>query len=89
VLIMTEASSQRLAPQLAAYKGRRFSFRVWWVRDYAKGTPGAWLRWIAQRKVWNPTGGMPEYIYVRRGVISASAVPRPASRDTVAMRRPG
>ena len=89
VLIMTERSSQRLAPQLAAYRGRRFSFRVWWVRDYAKGTPGAWLRWIAQRKVWNPTGGMPEYLYVRRGVISASAVPSPASGDTVAMRRPG
>ena len=44
---------------------------------------------IFQRKVWNPTGGMPEYLYVRRGVISASAVPSPASRDTVAMRRPG
>jgi hypothetical protein len=66
VLVMTEASSQRLAQQLAGYKGRRFSFRVWWVRDYAKGTPGAWLRWIVQRKVWNPTGGMPEYLYVRR-----------------------
>jgi uncharacterized protein (TIGR03663 family) len=89
VLIMTEASSQRLAPQLTAYAGRRFSFRVWWVRDYTKGTPGAWLRWIADRKVWNPTGGMPEYLYVRRGVISASAVPSPASGDTVAMRRPG
>ena len=64
---MTEPSSQRLAPQLAAYHGRRFPFRVWWVRDYAKATPGAWLRWIAKREVWNPTGGMPEYLYVRRG----------------------
>jgi uncharacterized protein (TIGR03663 family) len=89
VLVMTEASSQRLAPQLAAYRSRRFPFRVWWVRDYAKGTPGNWLRWIFERKVWNPTGGMPEYLYVRRGVISASAVPSPASRDTVAMLRPG
>jgi predicted membrane-bound mannosyltransferase len=66
VLIMTEANSQRLAQQLAGYQGRRFPFRVWWVRDYAKGTPAAWLRWIVQRKVWNPTGGMPEYLYVRR-----------------------
>jgi predicted membrane-bound mannosyltransferase len=89
VLVMTEASSQRLAPALGDYRGRRFSFRVWWVRDYAKGTPGAWLRWLAERKVWNPTGGMPEYLYVRRGVISASAVPSPASRATVAIRRPG
>jgi len=89
VLIMTEAASRRLAPQLAAFRSRRFPFRVWWVRDYAKGTPGAWLSWLAQRKIWNPTGGLPEYLYVRRGVISASAVPSPASRDTVAMRRPG
>jgi hypothetical protein len=89
VLVMTEPSSQRLAPQLAAYRSRRFSFRVWWVRDYAKGTPAKWLRWLFERKVWNPTGGLPEYLYVRRGVISASAVPSPASRETVAMRRPG
>ena len=86
---MTERSSQRLAPTLTAYRSRRFPFRVWWVRDYGKGTPGAWLRWLVGRKVWSPTGGMPEYLYVRRGVISASAVPSPASRDTVAMRRPG
>jgi hypothetical protein len=89
VLVMTERSSQRLASQLAAYRSRRFPFRVWWVREYAKGTPANWLRWLVERKVWNPTGGMPEYLYVRRGVISASAVPSPASGDTVAMRRPG
>ena len=89
VLVVTERSSQRLAPNLAAYRSRRFPFRVWWVRDYSKGTPGNWLRWLVERKVWNPTGGMPEYLYVRRGDISASAVPSPASRDTVAMRRPG
>jgi hypothetical protein len=89
VLVMTEASSRRLAPQLAAYDGRRFPFRVWWVRDYTKATPAAWLRYIAKREAWNPTGGMPEYLYVKRGDISASAVPSPASRDTVAMRRPG
>jgi len=89
VLVMTERSSQRLAPNLAAYRSRRFPFRVWWVRDYAKGTPAKWLRWLVARKVWSPTGGMPEYLYVRRGVMSASAAPSPASRDTVAMRRPG
>ena len=89
VLVMTELSSQRLASSLAAYRARRFPFRVWWVRDYVKGTPANWLRWLAERKVWNPTGGMPEYLYVRRGVISASAVPSPAARDTVAMRRAG
>jgi predicted membrane-bound mannosyltransferase len=89
VLIMTEPDSQRLAPRLTDYSSRRFPFRVWWVRDYSKATPANWLRWVFERKVWNPTGGMPEYLYTRRGVISASARPSPASRDTVAMRRPG
>lgn len=89
VLVVTEGASQRLAPSLAAYSSRRFPFRVWWVRDYSKATPANWLRWLATREVWNPTGGLPEYLYVRRGVISATAVPSRASRDTVAMRRPG
>ena len=71
VIVMTEQGSQRLAPTLADYRARRFPFRVWWVRDYAKGTPGAWLRWLVERKVWNPTGGLSEYLYVRR--VSASA----------------
>jgi hypothetical protein len=89
VIVMTEQSQQRLAQTLRDYRSRRFPFRVWWVREYGKGTPGAWLRYLVERKVWNPTGGLPEYLYVRRGVISASAAPSPASRDTVAMRRPG
>jgi hypothetical protein len=59
------------------------------VRDYAKATPANWLRWIFERKVWNPTGGMPEYLYVRRGVSTANARPSPAVRDTVAMATPG
>jgi len=68
VIVMTEPSSLRLAQTLTAYRGRRFPFRVWWVRDYAKGTPGAWLNWLVERKVWNETGGLPEWLYVRRGV---------------------
>jgi hypothetical protein len=29
-------------------------------------SPGNWARWMLERKPWNPTGGMPEWIYVRR-----------------------
>ena len=83
VLVMTEASSQRLAPQLAAYRGRRFPFRVWWVRDYTRATPGAWLRWVAKREVWNPTGGMPECLYVRRDAERRASPSRRADRHTV------
>jgi uncharacterized protein (TIGR03663 family) len=67
VVIMTQASRQRLAPTLTGYQGREFPFRVWWVRDYKDAlNPGDWARWLFGRKVWNPTGGMPEWIYVSR-----------------------
>jgi uncharacterized protein (TIGR03663 family) len=85
VLILTEGSRMRLENQLTGYTGRQFPFRVWWVRDYAKQSLGGWWRWFTRRKPWNPTGGLPEWLYTR-GDISASSVPSPR---TVAMRRPG
>ena len=85
VLILTQASRDRLLPTLQAYTGREFPFRVWWVREYGKQSPGNWWRWFTEREPWNETGGMPEWLYTR-GDISASSVPSPR---TVAMRRPG
>ena len=85
VLILTEGSRARLEPQLTNYRGRQFPFRVWWVREYGKQSIGNWWRWFTRRKPWNPTGGLPEWLYTR-GDISASSVPSPR---TVAMRRPG
>ena len=85
VMIITEGGRARLGNTLGAYDGKRFSFRVWWVRDYAKQSLGGWWRWFTRRKPWNPTGGLSEYLYTRRD-ITASSVPRPL---TVAMRRPG
>jgi uncharacterized protein (TIGR03663 family) len=67
VAILTEANRDRLLQGLAGYDGRRFPFRVWWVREYDEMSPGAWWRWFAERETWNPTGGMPEWIYVRQG----------------------
>jgi uncharacterized protein (TIGR03663 family) len=66
-IILTENSRARLLPQLAGYDGRRFPFRVWWVRDYGKLDPGSAWRWISKREPWNPTGGMQEWLYVRQG----------------------
>jgi hypothetical protein len=69
VLIMTEQARAKLLPDLAAYEGRRYRFRVWWVRDWSKKfSPSAWAKWLIGRTTWNPTGGMPEWIYVRRDV---------------------
>ena len=30
--------------------------------------PGNLLRYIRTRKVWNPTGGMKEWLYVKKGL---------------------
>jgi uncharacterized protein (TIGR03663 family) len=66
VILLTQASNTRLSPTLTGYDGRKYRFRVWWVRDYGAMSPGNWARWMLERKPWNPTGGMPEWIYVRR-----------------------
>ena len=69
VIILTQASNQRLGPTLTGYDPEQIPFRVWWVRDYAKAlSPAAWWRWMSAREPWNPTGGMPEWIYKRRVV---------------------
>ncbi len=67
VAVLTEPNRDRLLADLAGYEGRRFPFRVWWVRDYGEMSAGNWWRWFAQREPWNPTGGLPEWIYVRQG----------------------
>ncbi|HYH88764.1 MAG TPA: flippase activity-associated protein Agl23 [Solirubrobacteraceae bacterium] len=75
VLVVTERSRERLAPNLGGYEGRRFPFRVWWVREYGQQSVGNWLRWFTRREPWNPTGGLPEWLFTRRD-ISVSAAGR-------------
>ena len=67
VVLMTENSREKLRGELAGYDGRRFPFRVWWVRDYGAMSLRGWWDWYAHRKPWNPTGGLPEWLYVRQG----------------------
>jgi uncharacterized protein (TIGR03663 family) len=66
VMILTQRSNDRLRPQLPDYTVREFPFRVWWVRDYGAMSPSAWIHWFTDRTPWNPTGGMPEWLYERR-----------------------
>ena len=69
VMVLTQNSNTRLQPTLTGYDGDEIRFRVWWVRDYGKAlSPGNWWRWFSAREPWNPTGGMPEWVYVRRVV---------------------
>jgi len=67
ILVMTDQSRARLLPDLVAYEGRQFRFRVWWVRDWTrKFELDAWTNWWIGRETWNPKGGLPEWVYVRR-----------------------
>ncbi len=65
-LILTTASRDRLQAELGSMEGREFPFRVWWVREYGEMSPGNWWRWFTDREPWNATGGMPEWLYLRR-----------------------
>ncbi|MBE2315282.1 TIGR03663 family protein [Solirubrobacter sp. CPCC 204708] len=71
VLILTDTSKARMeaAGQLAPYDGRQFDFRIWWVREYDKintPNPTNWFNYVTKREVWNPTGGMKEWLYIKR-----------------------
>jgi uncharacterized protein (TIGR03663 family) len=63
-LILTETSRDRLEGTLTGMTARRFPLRIWWVPDYGRMR----LRWLLDREPWNPTGGLPEWLYVRPGV---------------------
>jgi len=67
VAILTPGNRERLRGDLAGYDGRRFRFRVWWVRDYGAMSLEGWWDWFTRREPWNPTGGLPEWLYVRQG----------------------
>jgi uncharacterized protein (TIGR03663 family) len=68
VIVMTDEAQARLQNALQGYEGRKFQFRIWWVRDYGAIRPGNLFSYITQRKVWNPTGGMTEWLYVKKGL---------------------
>jgi uncharacterized protein (TIGR03663 family) len=69
VLVLTEGARAVREAELAGFDGRRFPFRVWWVRDYGAMSARGWWRWFVAREPWSPTGGMPEYLYVRQGAV--------------------
>ena len=65
-VVLTEASYARLRNALSAYDCRQFDFRIWWVREYGKIRPANAFRYITRRETWNPTGGMKEWLCVRK-----------------------
>ncbi len=79
VVTLTDEAKTRLQGALGNYDCDHYQFRIWWVRDYgiihaADHTspgpmrPGNVLKYILERKTWNPTGGMKEWLCVKKGV---------------------
>src|SRR5262249_19069368 len=66
VLLVAEPGVAALGGRLAGYRGREFSQREWWIRDYGKLTPAAFLRWDLHRTPFGEVGGSHQWIYVRR-----------------------
>jgi uncharacterized protein (TIGR03663 family) len=66
ILILTEAAQAQMLPNLAAYEGRRFDFRVWWIKKPYSTSVADWKDWFLDKKPWSITGGMKEWFYVRR-----------------------
>ena len=67
VLILTQAAHDRLGPQLAGLRGARVPVpRLVGarLRRDVTGAPGG--AGSPTREPWNPTGGMPEWLYERR-----------------------
>ena len=68
VLILTEPARPGWRRRAShGYDGRQFDFRVWWVREYdTHDPPRQPFRYITQRKIWNPTGGMKEWLCIKK-----------------------
>ena len=65
--ILTEAAATGSRRSLGGYDGPRSSRSAsGGCATTASMSPGNWWRWFTERKPWNPTGGMPEWLYVRR-----------------------
>ena len=68
IIVMTDPNHTKFAGKFAGYDERRFRFRVWWVRDYGKTFRfDSWKNWFEHRTPWNPTGGMPEWLLIKKG----------------------
>jgi uncharacterized protein (TIGR03663 family) len=68
ILVLTDAAEVAMLPNLAAYEGRKFDFRIWWIKKPYSKSIGDWKDWFLHHKPWSATGGMTEHFYVRRDV---------------------
>jgi hypothetical protein len=71
VVVVAEPNRALVTPHLQRYVERRFRLRVWWVPEWGSASVGDWARWFATRKTWSPKASLDEWLYVRRGLLSA------------------
>ena len=66
VLILTEGSRTRLENQLDGLQGPPVPVPRLVGARLRQAVVGGWWRWFTRRKPWNPTGGLPEWLYTPR-----------------------
>src|SRR5262249_39173546 len=57
IIVVDQDDATRLQKDLGErYTARRFAVRGWWQIEWDKMTPWTLLRFLLERRVWNPTG---------------------------------
>jgi uncharacterized protein (TIGR03663 family) len=65
ILVMNPKDAKRLEADLAAtHRSERFAVRGWWQIDWSRATPENVFRFLALRRVWNPTGTTDAVLFV-------------------------
>ena len=66
-VIVTEGNRAALAGALAGLRRARVPVPRLVGARLRRDVAAAWWRWFTRREPWNPTGGMPEWLYERPG----------------------
>ena len=85
IIICDPADAVRIGKDIADhYTQRRFAVRGWWEIDWAKISIGNVLRFLLERRVWNPTGTTDAVLFVTKDAAPNAVLPtvrlRPAPR---------
>jgi uncharacterized protein (TIGR03663 family) len=67
IVIVDPGDAARLEKDLGGrYTATRFAVRGWWIPDWQKMTPRVLLRFLVERRVWNPTGTTDAVMFVAK-----------------------
>ncbi len=91
IIVVDPDDATRLQKDLGErYTARRFAVRGWWQIEWDKMTPWTLLRFLAERRVWNPTGTTDAVMLLAKDLSPQGRSPdRRAARGSARARVPG